>query len=1789
MRKTVFSRPFFSPKSTVSLALSVAIAVLLSGAHAVHAEGVYQMGLGQDLLDHEAVQAQNYAPDSVSASIYVDILNIGEVINVSLCGTSNGDGVAVSFYAPSDDLVAVETLSQATSNVDCADPMTAPLTTAFKHTTLETGTYRLELQNTSRTGWPDSRFQRYDVTVTPDVAIDPDPTAAGGRVWGYAFGFNAGGFDEARSTDANYFTMVPGGRPNTHYVWQLDLNNFAGFGYNLMANSLGVDAPNSGYSTPLIGNSVMYQHPMYLSYPEIANPEPVEAPVLSDVRFVDSAGQDYAISPGNTFGVQDEGFFEFTTDVSGTYSVLIDMNRDGVFGNAGDRQLLGLASAGFNQVAWDGNDAAGNPSPLGDYQAQVKVNMGEYHFIANDAETSGGNVDGLTIRQANADGSLLDTLVYWDDVTLLGAGGTSNTPLGALSSTSAGRHTWGNFTADGFGHNRFLDTYVYGLSTTGLAAATVANDDTAQVNYDGTVTADVFSVPGNAFLVSVADADLNENAAVVETVDVDVVNNVTGELETLTLTETGPNTGTFSASMATAAGATADSDNNGTINTQTGHNLTITYIDLIAADFTPQSRTASHAIGLDTDADGIPNVTDLDDDNDGIADAVEGTGDSDGDGVIDSLDFDSDNDGLLDSVEDTSSPVLSGDDVDSDGIDDAVDASITGGNDTNGDGVDDALLPTDTDDDGVADYLDIDSDGDGIADVVEAAGGAVDTDGDGMADHLDIDSDNDAINDDVEDSSSPALSGNDADNDGIDNAIDVDVTGGVDANSNGIDDAAEPTDTDGDGTPNHRDIDADGDGIVDIYETAFDSDGDSTPNYLDLDSDNDSLPDAVEDTRTPALANTDADADGIDDALDVDETGGSDTNGNGIDDALEPVNTDADANPDHLDLDSDSDGISDADEVGPGPDPRDSDADGIPDYIDADSDNDGVSDNVEGNGDSDGDGIVDYLDDDTDNDGILDAVEGTLDTDGDGTPDNRDSDSDNDGIPDAIESGNNPNGIDSDADGVLDFRDVDSDNDGILDAVELAIDTDADGVADYLDLDSDNDGVSDVIESGTNVAADDVQLIGSVGANGLVDAAETAVDSGQMDHDADASADVVVDSDGDQVPDFRDLDSDNDGLADVVEAGSVDADSNGEFDAFVDANNDGLHDALFATPVADEDTDTDGLPDRLDTDSDGDGNMDIVEAGFADTDNNGLVDNFNDNDGDGYDDSLSANAYEETDTDADGIPDYRDEDSDNDGLSDTLEGDVDTDGDGIIDRLDIDSDNDSIPDAIEAGAPAPVDTDGDGLADYRDEDSDNDDLPDSVEAGADGNNPADTDADGIPNFIDQDSDDDGIDDSVETNIDSDGDGVPNALDLDSDNDGITDADEGGSSDQPLPDTDSDGVPDVLDTDADGDGIRDADEGSTDTDGDGIIDAVDFDADNDGIPDEVEGVIDTDGDGVIDALDIDSDNDGLLDIDETAIDSDADGIADYRDLDSDNDGLTDTREAGGVDVNGDGIVDGFVDADGNGWDDAVSLNPLPDEDFDGDGVVDHLDVDSDNDSLTDLAEADAFTADTDGDGRIDGFVDANGDGLDDAYATLPLVAGDLDSDGLPDHLDLDTDNDGLLDLIEAGGADANSDGIVDTMADTDADGVPDVVDVDVTGGADADNDGIDDTADSDFVTGIDTDFDGIVDARDPDINGDGLANVLSDSSQNAAGLTELPDADGDGIPDVDQPAAGASLNGTIQTGLSGSGCSVGINRSGGIDLSLLALVLFSAMSLVRRRTARGRWTAAGQVRVLSDTR
>ncbi len=181
--------------------------------------------------------------------------------------------------------------------------------------------------------------------------------------------------------------------------------------------------------------------------------------------------------------------------------------------------------------------------------------------------------------------------------------------------------------------------------------------------------------------------------------------------------------------------------------------------------------------------------------------------------------------------------------------------------------------------------------------------------------------------------------------------------------------------------------------------------------------------------------------------------------------------------------------------------------------------------------------------------------------------------------------------------------------------------------------------------------------------------------------------------------------------------------------ADLDSDDDGVNNDVDAFPLDPKealDTDEDGVGNKADTDDDNDGLSDSEEE------KDGTDPLKADTDGDGVNDKQDAfpkNGAESVDTDGDGIGNNADEDDDGDGLSDAEEKDKgtnslkpDTDNDGVNDKIDI----------FPKNSTESVDTDNDGVGNNADTDDDNDGLSD-VEEATKGTNPlkADTDGDGI--------------------------------------------------------------------------------------------------------------------------------------------------------------------------------------------------------------------------------------------------------------------------------------------------------------------------------------------------------------------------------------------------------------------------------------------------------------------------
>ncbi|WP_010518297.1 Ig-like domain-containing protein, partial [Croceivirga radicis] len=1036
----------------------------------------------------------------------------------------------------------------------------------------------------------------------------------------------------------------------------------------------------------------------------------------------------------------------------------------------------------------------------------------------------------------------------------------------------------------------------------------------------------------------------------------------------------------------------------------------------------------------------------------------------------------------------------------------------------------------------------------------------LDNDGDGVPDSTDTDDDNDGVPDGTDNAPLDPSSCQDLDGDGCD---DCSATASNDFTpSPNFDTANDGEDTDGDGLCNSFDEDDDNDGIPDVVETTADFDNDGVPNSLDLDSDNDGIPDIVE-TDNASL----------------------DSNGNGkIDDTESPAGTN-----------------------------------GIPDSAeDGGTDGNGVS---SAPVDSDGSGSPNYLDIDSDNDGILDTVEAQADG-----------------------SLTQPTGTDTDADGIDDAFDTDESGSFIT----APINSDSDTHPDYLDLDSDDDGIVDNIEwqSTSSYLPPSADSDG----NGLADNYETAAGSGQ-------SINQPVNSDGQDNPDFRDTDSDNDGLSDYIEAYDTDADNTADTSPLnVDTDNDGLDDAFdnsISAPNGIEDSNGATNNGQVATDFPNDQDPFTAEVDFRDenvhltpidTDGDGYNDDVDiDDDNDGILDYVESLGFEPTNTQGDdcGIPpgsftngtyiggtglgagtvnaQYRFSNvvTSSLGVLDAIVTITEMDANVTFNTIDsnaigsddawqpsfdingIAGDTGSVTFSITlvaAGTNFQVNLSRFGGAIY---DIDGADVNESVTLARPGLYALDSNtlintsenlATGTVTFNGPNQSWAGVDfgprlamyfnyyETYEFRITFTGELLAGAVDnsyLGSvlfqtcDINGLFDPSNTTSSNNtagtPTGVTSGPGTAPVFVVN---DGI--------DSDNDGISDDLDIDSDNDGIPDNVEaqltsaytapGTADSDFDGLLDAYEGTGDQ-GL-----SAIDTDADGILDYLDTDSDNDGKTDTQEAGfttapnNLDADGDGLLNGYDDVDTTGgvYDSNDDQNngaiDLPNNDVitttevdyreaaiddnDNDGIADSIDLDDDNDGILDTVESTTGTdpsADDDADGienyrDTDFGPDTNSDGIVDLF--------DTDLDGVPNHFDLDADNDGIYDAVEAGHDQAHTNGLVDGAVGTDgipntvqaagqqnsgavnytlsdsestADGTPDYLELD------ADNDGCNDVTEAGFTDG---DGDGILGESPLVVDANGVVTGTNVSD----GYTEPANVDSATDPNYDfqQPGTTPSI-------------------------------------------------------------
>ena len=341
-----------------------------------------------------------------------------------------------------------------------------------------------------------SYVSAWDVTVTTVADFASGGIPQNGRVYANYFPWNMGA--NGRSLNSDVVVLTDQG-----FQYSINLNGIDPFGFIFFANNKGFqDAGGEpiyrslqfeganpgtipvGYSIHLPSSadtSDDVTHKLFINTPDSSMPVSAningsttwlyQAPIVpsppSDVEFTGTSG-----NTGLAFTSPAGGNFTFTNNgTTGTYTIVLDINQNGVLGDGNDRILIGRATPGANTVPWDGLDGNGDAVSASDfaYQTELTTAYGETHFPMLDPES---NANGFIIQRLSPTNNPPDPFnIYYDDsntgadFTLCAQGetgsscyGTASNPRAALLGTSSagGGHGWDT----NFGNIRGMDTWV---------------------------------------------------------------------------------------------------------------------------------------------------------------------------------------------------------------------------------------------------------------------------------------------------------------------------------------------------------------------------------------------------------------------------------------------------------------------------------------------------------------------------------------------------------------------------------------------------------------------------------------------------------------------------------------------------------------------------------------------------------------------------------------------------------------------------------------------------------------------------------------------------------------------------------------------------------------------------------------------------------------------------------------------------------------------------------------------------------------------------------------------------------------------------------------------------------------------------------------------------------------------------------------------------------------------------------------------------------------------------------
>jgi hypothetical protein len=424
--------------------------------------------------------------------------NVGETINVG----SSAIGNSVVLTAPDGQVYTYTTSAAAVANgigtIDNSiQEQAGPLPNAGGYTPYtktvgagQSGIWQIRF-NSSGSGvgsvlannnsWTRAGNQGANALLAWDVTVRNGINTMPGRAYINNLGAAIGSFYPAVLKSTFYVLTKDG------YIYNVNTNTLAPATFNFFSNNRGfTNAGNPSYLS-FNGTTATFQDPyaadsggnitnkMFLNPPDPNLPSSAFSAAGSN-WLLNSPTTPIATNLVYTPNPAGGGTFTFSSNVTGSYALELDINRNGSYLDSVDRRIQGLANVGPNTVVWDGKDGNGVAiSNILAYPVRISTRSGEIHFPVIDAES---NISGFIISRTNGVNPG-DSTIFWDDTSI---------PTGTASpggtSSSLGAHIWGTLASSGagaFGDEKSIDTWTFTRSSSNFLqsieiSGTVFND-----------------------------------------------------------------------------------------------------------------------------------------------------------------------------------------------------------------------------------------------------------------------------------------------------------------------------------------------------------------------------------------------------------------------------------------------------------------------------------------------------------------------------------------------------------------------------------------------------------------------------------------------------------------------------------------------------------------------------------------------------------------------------------------------------------------------------------------------------------------------------------------------------------------------------------------------------------------------------------------------------------------------------------------------------------------------------------------------------------------------------------------------------------------------------------------------------------------------------------------------------------------------------------------------------------------------------------------------------------------